>query len=820
MAKLTKKSEPYVHIKEKVVESTIQATAGEELVVGCPIVSDCGDLNGVIIRSQRDFLDNFASQDITKAYIDSLDNFYSGASQMWLNAYRLAGSVNLFVVRAAKQGVGTFAKALNANDTSNYIIKDGEILKSVGVFKFVPLNDQAVGEGESGWAISINGVGVFGNLTTNNGAQYDFRVDNLGELVEKLNDCPNFFSPSYTFYKDVKGTDTQKTTDPKLAKCVRFDEVYLGKDVLDKTDTRIGSTGMSHIVAATRDYEESKPQSIIDLNSEAYSHFEEPKAYATNKFNSNTDLKVRIRRFNHNAVEPITVTGSNSPWKVITNLLPDPEDYDIYDFYEFAITDPSISSDTLLFNVGNISAKGDMTIDEVNSSIKMIELSVNDLEDLNLDYYEGNDNSVEGWVLVVNPSDTQKTSSLSHKFSSKSELDQHVPGETESWPESEVYARVGYYAPKYYSWNGTTWVSTTDTTVTYKIPFVVEGTEARVIEVINTYAPNPQSGQIAQVGDLIEGNVYQYQDVPVPTEISKDLTIPSSSAILKVSDDDILKALDKISLNEVYTVEGLCDLGNTVLSIQNYMANMANNSDENYFYPISTLDSTNYLTIANGASKLSSHDSYKLYLSAPWDQDSATVGWRFNTSPSVLYWETVGRNRALSKEFAPMLGQSNGVALYQKPKAEFNKNTRELLLSAHVNTVKWNVTTSAWNWNDNYTQMKEDTIMSDEANSRLMIRISKSIDLLMKPFIGRRINAQLWSDAYSVIDNWFRSYFGPMTYGIDDYRITIDESNNTKDIIRANKMKVLVEVKYQRALKYIEVTNKAYDVNIDFNGQE
>ena len=188
-----------------------------------------------------------------------------------------------------------------------------------------------------------------------------------------------------------------------------------------------------------------------------------------------------------------------------------------------------------------------------------------------------------------------------------------------------------------------------------------------------------------------------------------------------------MKALDQITLDEVYTTEGLADCGCTSPMVQSYLANMAIN--DNYFYPISTVNSTNYLAIANSINRIS-QDSYKLYASAPWDVDSGTVGFKFYASPDVLYWESVGRNRALGREFAPVMGQSNGIAQYMKPVAEFNKKTRQLLLSKKINTVLWNTQTQAWNWNDNYTKTSEDTIMSDEANSRLMIRISKAMPLL------------------------------------------------------------------------------------------
>ena len=121
----------------------------------------------------------------------------------------------------------------------------------------------------------------------------------------------------------------------------------------------------------------------------------------------------------------------------------------------------------------------------------------------------------------------------------------------------------------------------------------------------------PTTEEIQRMGVT---DVYKYQDVYYQVQditsdqIFADLTIIVStgndhSEILVVGNADIMRALDTLAQDEVYTTEGLCDVGCTDLSIQNYIANMAIN--ENYFYPISTVNSTNYMTIANGISKLS-----------------------------------------------------------------------------------------------------------------------------------------------------------------------------------------------------------------------
>ena len=120
--------------------------------------------------------------------------------------------------------------------------------------------------------------------------------------------------------------------------------------------------------------------------------------------------------------------------------------------------------------------------------------------------------------------------------------------------------------------------------------------------------------------------------------------------------------------------------------------------------------------------------------------------------------------------------------------------------------------------NDSYTKESEDNILSEDGNSRLMIRISKAQPTLLRQFIGRKINDALYNDMTSVIDYWFKTVIMPMTYTIDDYRITIADINSDEDI-RANRVNVLVEVRFQRSLKYVVVYNEALDMGLDFTGQ-
>lgn len=743
MAQWKETLEPYVKVVETVKTSALNPSAGGELIIGCVLISDAGPSVPTLITSQSEFLSTYTSADVTAKYIGSLDSLYGGAdptlaSTMWMNAYRLAGSNSLLCVRASKATDILFAKPLSKVSNATYISRDGGLMKKVDECALViDFDGDSASSSQSGWTLDVDGVGVFGNYVDDNGAQYEYYMDNLVDLVNELNNTTKFFSPKYYFAKptiktkevEVEGGKKDTKLDKveferiydldvdsaaekkKEAKAVIFEELYLGN----------GFAGQDNRYTFFTD----AGGKVIDINDKK---FEADKYYAVNSFNSATNLRVRIRRFNHDAVMQKTITdtaslteSSNSPWIVMKDVLAtfinvteepvEGEDGEVdikknyvlksettrdRDFYEVAVFDPSISNETLFFNIGKIMGRGDMEVSEVNSNLKMIQLVLpDDMAELNLNYYGFKEDDDEN-------------------------------------TREQVFA---------------------------------------------------------------------------------NLTIdPTESAILNVSDSDLKKALDLIALDEVYVTEGLCDLGNTELSFQNYMANMAIN--ENYFYPISTVNSTNYMTIANNASKVA-QESYKLYLSAPWDVDSGTMGWKAYMSPSVLYWEAVARNRRNNEEFRGVLGQSGGIVQYQKPLCEFNKKTRQLLLSKRINTVLWNIQTGAWNMNDNFTKQSVENIMSDDGNSRLAIRISKAMPLLLRQFIGRKITQSLWDDAKGVLNYWFNSTIMPMRYTIGEYMVIIDETNNPQELQKQNKMAVTVNVRYLNSLKYITVYHNILELGMD-----
>ena len=687
--------EPYIKVTESVRKSTLSTTAGEDLIIGAVLISDSGPGVPTLITSQEEFLANYASTDLTEEYVKSLNKLYTSdknsnlAAQMWLNAFRLAGSTNLLICRASKSSDVVYAKALS-NDGSSFILKDAEVLKK---YDGDAIKLQVGTATNSSFAIAIDEVGVIGNYVSDDGAEYDYYAGNVYELVSRLNETAKFHCPNYTcFDSDNKEIQVTSEEDQLKVDSIVLNEVYLASNLLDE----------DFLVPGTETYGYYSITNADKLNID----YVPVSYYATNPYNTNSELKIRIRRYNHNAVSTKALTKTEeeaglSPYTtlpaVLNNLLTsNATATEVSDFYEFAITDPALGEYPMIFYVGNIPGRGDITINELNASLKMMQLVLpDDLKDLGLNY---------------------------HNYTAGS---------------------VGYKD---------TWVN----------------------------------------------------------EINVNLSIdPNQTTLLNVSDSDIMAAFDKLEDDERYVVEGLTDLGCTYTNIQNYIANIAVNS--NYFYPVSTADSTNYMTIASKSTKIV-QDSHKIYMLSPWDYDDGTTGFMFHASPSILYWETVSRNRRNNCEFRGTFGPDGGVCSVVNLAKEFTKTERQLLLTKKVNTIFHDLYLDSLYINDNKTKQGEDNVLSEENNVRLQIRISKAMPLILKQFVGRQNNSKTALEAESIINSWFRTSIVPMQYKCSDWKVQVAEVTD----FSTNTMTVKIQVKFFNSIKYVEVYNEALPLDLEF----
>ena len=65
MAQWKETLEPYVKVHEKIKTAAINPTAGEDLIIGCALISDAGPSIPTLISGQSEFLATYAFRYLT-----------------------------------------------------------------------------------------------------------------------------------------------------------------------------------------------------------------------------------------------------------------------------------------------------------------------------------------------------------------------------------------------------------------------------------------------------------------------------------------------------------------------------------------------------------------------------------------------------------------------------------------------------------------------------------------------------------------------------------------------------------------------------------
>jgi hypothetical protein len=207
-------------------------------------------------------------------------------------------------------------------------------------------------------------------------------------------------------------------------------------------------------------------------------------------------------------------------------------------------------------------------------------------------------------------------------------------------------------------------------------------------------------------------------------------------------------------------------------------------------------------------------DNDKAIFHMPNDLDSSVTGFLSEIAASTKYIETLARNKAANIEFAPCLGPTNGRVAYANPVKQFNKTEREYLEDFRINTVIFERNVSYFN--DNWTAKTVNDVLAEEQNRRIFNRINRDVAYIMKQFIGEENTTKTRSKVKDVISTYLNTFIFSQYYRPEDYQIICDESNNTDQDRRDNKLNVVIKVRLRRAIKYIDVLNKAYPVGVSF----
>lgn len=278
----------------------------------------------------------------------------------------------------------------------------------------------------------------------------------------------------------------------------------------------------------------------------------------------------------------------------------------------------------------------------------------------------------------------------------------------------------------------------------------------------------------------------------------------------------LISALYELEDQEQYDIENIAPFGMTDLTfIKNYILVGKNND---WFSPFDIpYNKTNANSIKSYC--LNVDPTSNTMGGGPFDKNTGLTGWLNYIAWTTLYYTKVYNNRAQRKEFAPVFDITNGILDYTNPVYMLGKEDRKKLLNfkCPVNFVVYDMKHSCYYSNDNRTYQPEINIVSEEQNRRIVNKIKKDLKRLMGRFKGRYNTVTTRNDVISQIDLYFQSEIYSQEYAPNKHNIICDETNNTDDIIAANKLAVTVQVQLYNAIKFIDVLVDVFPLNVDFN---
>jgi hypothetical protein len=130
----------------------------------------------------------------------------------------------------------------------------------------------------------------------------------------------------------------------------------------------------------------------------------------------------------------------------------------------------------------------------------------------------------------------------------------------------------------------------------------------------------------------------------------------------------------------------------------------------------------------------------------------------------------------------------------------------------------WNTNMQIWQMNDNYTRQSENTIMNDEGNVRMGIHIAKVQNQLLAQFIGKKITEKLCADVRAVEEYWINNNIMNLDGNKPEaFQVFCDYD---AALARQNKIKVVINVRFSRSLKFVNVLNRYFDTGMDISSAE
>lgn len=320
-------------------------------------------------------------------------------------------------------------------------------------------------------------------------------------------------------------------------------------------------------------------------------------------------------------------------------------------------------------------------------------------------------------------------------------------------------------------------------------------------------------------------DVYANDITAIPTAGSGDATKFGNSGLILsecASDANMMSAWSELADQEIYTIAGLSTFGVTTIQTVTRAQKVA--EDIKCMCPIDAPRSATTLS----AVRRHFNDLVVEYSAVPkgialgpFDRNISLLGWTTYIAASTLYWQRVFANKANSAEFAGVFSYQNGRMNYTNPVKIFGKSEREALLNLGkpVNWAAFNYERNVYFMNDNRTLQGDSTkIIAEECISRQVLKISRDVDRIMEQFIGEHNTTATQYRVEDAINFYFQWNIMNQRYKPDDFKvICADDTLNNDAVKNSNGLKVIVKVRYNKSIKYIEVVNQVYPIGVDFS---
>lgn len=147
------------------------------------------------------------------------------------------------------------------------------------------------------------------------------------------------------------------------------------------------------------------------------------------------------------------------------------------------------------------------------------------------------------------------------------------------------------------------------------------------------------------------------------------------------------------------------------------------------------------------------------------------------------------------------------------------QSQRELMLNEGnypILTVKERVRDGIYVFNQNYIATTRVNILRTENNRRCCNDIYVDTIDILEQFIGRVNNAETRLQVVSVLEDYLKTR-KTGEYGVQQFRVICDETNNTAQVINAEKLAVSVQIRLIDSVKFIEVVNIIVPLGIEFS---